>query len=902
MSNRRIPWSHRLTSPWLVLALGTSLSLVAVFFAVRGSLDQTAIRFDRASFVLRDSLQNRMSTYMNALVYTRNLFELDRGITEPDFQRFVRGMKLHEQLPGIQSIGYLARIPKPHLDHDSFVVMYLERMVVTGPAAYGVDVASSPERLQAMHQARDLGMPVATIKVHPLAKSSTPAEYLFQIYVPHFKRGFPIATVAERQKALAGFVFGGFRSSNFFGRIYEDLQSRYKHMAIEVYDGRGAVAENLMFSTRTFPDEDIVMAENIEFEAAEHHWTIRLIAAKAFRVPFSVMSPYLVFVFGGIITLLSVFIFKLIRDHNAALERDLIEQEKTEALLKEEKQILELTARVGTNLKAEKDLENIVQLVTDSATKLTGAKFGAFFHNAIDEKGDSVMLYSLSGASIETVEKLTVPRNTPLFGLTFEGRDPVRIPDVTRDPRYKDMAPQIGIPENQLPIRSYMAIPVVSRTGSVIGGLLFGHPDANVFTERSESVAGAIAIQAAVAMDNAALYRSLRQAQTEAETANQAKSMFLANMSHEIRTPLGIIIGFAELALEKLGNPNEMKSYLNTIISNGRELTRLIGEILDLSKIESNRLQIERITFSLPRMLEELVGNWRHRAAEKNISLALHLASDLPPFIRTDLTRFKQILINLISNAVKFTDKGGIEVTARAHRGDSPTHFTIEVEVKDSGMGIPMAQRHKLFAPFSQADSSITRRYGGTGLGLLISRELARALGGDIVLASSEHGKGSVFIATIVAEIGEAEECAPSEKPAPPVSSDKPLKGLRVLLVEDSIENQLLISTYLKQGGASIETASDGEVGVEKARSSSCDLILMDIQMPRLDGYGACNRLRTEGFAKPIIALTAHALKEERERALKLGFDDYLTKPIDRKTLMNTLARYTAPQTPETGL
>jgi signal transduction histidine kinase len=382
-----------------------------------------------------------------------------------------------------------------------------------------------------------------------------------------------------------------------------------------------------------------------------------------------------------------------------------------------------------------------------------------------------------------------------------------------------------------------------------------------------------------------------------AEAANITKSQFLANMSHEIRTPLGVILGFADLALDPGQSPEEAHNYLLAIKRNGMQLLEILGDILDLSKIEANKLEIERVSFSLPDLLDDVAASLGIRARERGIGLRFERDEALPAFIRTDPTRLRQIFVNLVGNAIKFTERGEVVITCEALPA-SPDSATrrLSFTVKDTGIGISTEQSAKLFQPFTQADSSMTRKFGGTGLGLLLSRQLAVALDGALTLVRSEPGKGSWFRFTITVEAAESAlpERERRRSDPPPVAAtalegNAPLAGIRILLVEDSEDNQILVSRYLRSSGARVELASNGLEAVEKALEGDHDVILMDIQMPVLDGHEATARLRKAGYARPIIALTAHALREERERALKGGFDNYLTKPLQRGSLIKTL-------------
>ncbi len=375
------------------------------------------------------------------------------------------------------------------------------------------------------------------------------------------------------------------------------------------------------------------------------------------------------------------------------------------------------------------------------------------------------------------------------------------------------------------------------------------------------------------------LQERVQAALKEADEANHAKTLFLANISHEIRTPLGIILGFAENALAET-DPEKRTGFLKTILRNGRELARIIGDVLDLSKIEAKTLLIDTQRVSLKTLHEELLEIYEPQAIEKALKFKLHLNKLLPDSIMSDGTRIKQVLVNLLSNAFKFTAAGSIDITVERRKIKSNQEMLVYI-VEDTGIGIPIENHKSLFRSFSQGDSSITRQYGGSGLGLAISRELAQALGGDLVIDAHPVGQGSRFIFTLPLVASVANEQKPKS-----ITFEDSLKGRRILVVEDSLDNQLLLEMILKKSGVDVTIANNGFEGVKQALAMPYDLILMDIQMPVMDGYAAFENLKSKGVRVPVIALTAHALKDERTKALEMGFVAYLTKPIDRSQLL----------------
>jgi signal transduction histidine kinase/ActR/RegA family two-component response regulator len=390
----------------------------------------------------------------------------------------------------------------------------------------------------------------------------------------------------------------------------------------------------------------------------------------------------------------------------------------------------------------------------------------------------------------------------------------------------------------------------------------------------------------------------LREAIKRAERANEAKSEFLANMSHEIRTPMNAIIGFSENLLAPDITEAERVEAVRTIHRNGLHLLEIINDILDLSKIEAGKLTIENERAAPAEVVEDVLTLMRDRANSKGLKLAGEYVGDLPATIETDAKRLRQILINLVGNAVKFTETGGVRLRV-AYLPDPVRQ--LKIDVIDTGIGLTAEQVSRLFQPFEQADSSTTRRFGGTGLGLTISRRLARMLGGDIEVTSI-YGTGSVFSVTLATGDLEGIAFAPVEPNQPRAAAPEPAKpavtavtlGGRILLVDDGPDNRKLLSVILRKAGAEVATAENGLEAVEAALASRAttpfDVILMDMQMPVLDGYDATRRLRDAGWSGPIIALTAHAMAGDRERCLEAGCDDYVTKPVDRKKLLALLA------------
>jgi signal transduction histidine kinase/FixJ family two-component response regulator len=387
--------------------------------------------------------------------------------------------------------------------------------------------------------------------------------------------------------------------------------------------------------------------------------------------------------------------------------------------------------------------------------------------------------------------------------------------------------------------------------------------------------------------------RELEAAWFEAANATHAKSKFLANMSHEIRTPLTSIIGFAETLAEPNQNPDDLLHAAESIKQSGKHLSQIINDVLDISKIEAGQVELETIPVSPTAIVTEVANMMEEKIKKKGLTFRCNFYFPLPKVIVTDPTRLRQILLNLLGNATKFTKEGIICVNTYY----LPEERLMKYEVCDTGIGMTAEAAARVFEPFSQADKSTTRRYGGTGLGLSISKQLAEKMGGNII-CDSQLGMGSTFAATIsIGKIQSLELIYEREevKTAAEKSSARPARKKysgRVLLAEDTIENQKLISLHLHRSGVNVVVVDNGQEAVDVALNGAFDLILMDMQMPVLNGVEATRKLRQSGYNGPVVALTANTSQSDRETCLDAGADDFLSKPIDFDQFFTVLQNY----------
>jgi PAS domain S-box-containing protein len=500
----------------------------------------------------------------------------------------------------------------------------------------------------------------------------------------------------------------------------------------------------------------------------------------------------------------------------------------------------------------------------------------AFFNFLTDEQSGRLHLNACAGIPVETAREIEwLDLGAAVCGCV--ARDGCRIVaehiQTTPDPR-TDLIRGFGI-------QAYACHPLLNQS-QVIGTLSFGSRTKTAFAEDELRLMKAVADHVAIAMQRVRLLESMERSARAAAAANEAKGRFLANMSHELRTPMNAILGMIDVATQKAAHPIA-KDCLQTAKEAGDLLLSLLNDLLDSSKIEAGKLELESAPFSLRHMLDQITRVLAVRAGEKGLHFYCRMPDGMPDALVGDQTRVQQVLINLAGNAIKFTERGEVEVSARTLAQDGEAW--LEFAVRDTGIGIPPADVERIFHPFAQADVSTTRRFGGTGLGLSICSSLVGMMGGRIWV-ESEVGKGSTFHFTVRLPLA-TEPLAESETPFG--VSTAPLANLRILLVEDNPANQTLAAYILEERGHAVEIAGDGQQAIRLTRQNRYDVILMDVQMPGMDGLEATKAIRAQGDGPrrvPIIAMTAHALKGDRERCLAAGMDAYLSKPIDAHELI----------------
>jgi signal transduction histidine kinase/CheY-like chemotaxis protein len=543
--------------------------------------------------------------------------------------------------------------------------------------------------------------------------------------------------------------------------------------------------------------------------------------------------------------------------------------------------------RLGLTLAGHLDLKRLVKAVTDAGVAVTGAAFGAFLYR--DASG--VWTHCVSGAPPEAFVDFPLSQDAEAFGSPFQGTVS-RSDDLASDPRFGQNLPFKQMPPGLLPARSYLAAPVRSGTGDLLGGLFFGHPNPGIFLARDERLIAGLAAHAAIAVDNAHLYREAQEARTAAETASRVKDEFLATLSHELRTPLTAIVGWAYLLQRGQLTPEEVGTAIDTIIRNASAQNQIIDQLLDVSRIVTGKLQLDLQPVEIGAVVKAAIGTVTPAASAKGVILQL-IQDPAGTSVMGDPERLQQVFWNLLSNAVKFTPKNG-----RVRVSVQSIGSRVEVSVADTGLGIDEGFLPHVFNRFSQRDSSSTRSVRGLGLGLAIARQLAELHGGSIQAESPGAGQGSTFTvkfprspvtatATNGSVYSQADRSVGLE--------DAPdLTGIRVLVVEDDDDARALLAKVLVSQGALVTAVSCAREALTVLEKERIDVLLSDIEMPGTDGYELVRELRLrssqQGGSVPAAALTAYARTEDRLRALRAGFQLHLSKPVQPAELITVVA------------
>jgi signal transduction histidine kinase/CheY-like chemotaxis protein len=616
--------------------------------------------------------------------------------------------------------------------------------------------------------------------------------------------------------------------------------------------------------------------------------TLFLSPAAAFKIgyPGDVLALGLFLIEGMFIS----FAASALRSARARAERavaDRAELQTAEKTANEFHVEIATLSRLGLTLGGQLDTEKLVKAVTDAGVAITGAAYGAFLY----KDASAGWTHFVSGAPPDAFVDFPLPQDADAFGSPFRG-DVCRTDDLTQDPLYCENLPFKRMPPGLSPARSYLSAPVRSRSGDLIGGLFFGHPDPSVFHERDERLVAGLAAHAAIGLDSAHLYREAQEARRVAEAASLVKDEFLATLSHELRTPLNAIVGWAHLLQRGQLTPGENAQAVDTIIRNATAQSQIIEELLDVSRIVTGKLRLDLRPVEIGTVVKAAIGTVTPAADAKGIQVQL-VQDPAGSYVMGDPERIQQVFWNLLSNAIKFTSKKG-KVRVSVQSVDSH----VEIGVVDNGLGIDAEFLPLIFNRFTQKDSSSTRSARGLGLGLAIARQLMELHGGTIDAESRGTGQGSTFTVRFPRSPvtgGTSLERVYSHADGFVGLEQAPeLAGIHVLVVEDDDDARILVAKVLEGQGAFVKAVSSGREALEVLGRERIDVLLSDIEMPGTDGYQLIRELRLrpsqQGGAVPAVALTAYARTEDRLRALRAGFQLHLSKPVQPSELVTVVA------------
>ncbi len=850
-------------------------------------------RFERLAERLTSATERRVNQIVLGLQGARGLYAASRSVERQEFRAYVTSRDMIQEFPGALGIGFIERVPRAELPNflareradeapefiiktigdepDLYVIKYIDPLERNLPA-WGYDVGSERTRRMAVERAVRTGQATLTGRIDLVQDDRSSAGFLYLL--PVYRNGSYPMTPAERDASLVGLVYAPLLIDNLLAGIAESVENQLdihiadgadpSHMTL-LYDGDHQATSAAALTPGTVRGHQPSAARKPMFvktrqvQVGGRVWLLTLSTAPSFETALDWRIPYLFGIVGVLLSVLATLaVWTLTTGRQRALA---LAQSMTVDLQKAKAQAEDALREAVT-------LRNIVNeyglvTVTDARGKIIDANH-AFC---------TITGYSREELLGKDHRLINSGRHTKQFWIEL----------------WKTVAQG----------KSWRG-EVCNRTK--FGAIFWADSLVAPFRDAEGRITKYVAIRTDITARKQ-VEADLLDARDAATAANRAKSEFLANMSHEIRTPLTAILGYADILRDDIDQGRQGPGQLaavDTIRNAGQHLLTVINDVLDLSKIESGRMTVETIDTDLVSLLHEVESLMRPRAAGKGVKLNTRLESAVPARILSDPTRLRQILMNLVGNAAKFTEAGAITIVVRAVTAANMQR--LQVDIEDTGPGMDDAQRSRLFMAFNQADSTVTRRHGGTGLGLVICRRLAELMGGKVVLLRSEPGVGSCFRIELPLKAAPGavlvNALSAVQKPTvtAPQSTSQTLAG-RVLLAEDGPANQRLLAHHLSKAGAQVTIADNGRIALEMLERADqleepFDLLVTDMQMPEMDGYTLARTLRKRGSTLAIVALTAHAMAEDRDKCLAAGCDDYASKPINKATLLATCAKW----------
>ncbi len=865
--------SHLL--PVLVLCLCLAVTYYLWSLAYQFSKQELQQQFDFRANEIEILIKQRLRAYAEVLHGGRGLFIASDTVSRDEFKVYINELDIEKFYPGIQGVGFSILIPagkkQQHLAairSEGFsdynirpegvrelysAIIYIEPFSDRNLRAFGFDMYSETVRRTAMDRAWRNNEIAFSGKVTLVQESGKNVQAGFLMYLPVYRKGADISTLARRLANFRGWIYAPFRMDDFMQAVLEKESKINPDVDLDIYDGKQPLFQALLYNRNndSLTESQSVFSTRKQIAIAGNSWLLHIHSHADFEKQIDLRQAYLTAGVGIVITLMLTTITWLLANSRRRafalaqkISADLIERETRY------QQMFEGSSSIAVLI----DLKNGNIIDANPAAS-------SFWGYSIEK---------LRTMNIGEIDTRPITEVLPLFELILSKSQHVYAQHRLSDGQIKE----VEIYANAIVYQGQMVI------HSIVHDITTRKQQEEEIRRLSDS--------------------ALNKAKLEAEKANRVKSEFLANMSHEIRTPMNAITGMLHLAL-KTELTAKQRNYLNKISYAAHSLLSIINDILDFSKIESGRLELETAPFSLDEVLRYIADIVEMNAKQKNIVVATLVNEGTPRWLIGDTLRLSQILINLASNAVKFTEQGKIIISVKPELRDAEA-VVLRFSVQDSGIGMTSTQIEKLFQPFSQADSSITRRYGGTGLGLTISKQLVEMMGGKIRV-ESEPGKGSTFIFTI--KLGIAQKPVASHKTGQSqqntVEDFSCLTGRKILLVEDNNLNRELATELLTNLGVVVEIAENGREAVKRVFKEPFDLVFMDIQMPEMDGLTATRLIRADvRFSRlPIIAMTANAMTGDRKNSLEAGMNDHISKPIMPEKLAAVLKFWLTNAIPE---